>query len=35
VRFSTIAPAVASRIQRRLGSDKIAADLGDGQADKR
>jgi short-subunit dehydrogenase len=35
VRLSTIAPAVASRIQRRLGSDKIAADLGEGQADKR
>jgi uncharacterized protein len=34
-RFSTIAPAVSARLQRRLGSDKIAAELGSGQADKR
>jgi short-subunit dehydrogenase len=34
-RFSTIAPAVSARLQRRLGSDKISAELGDGQADKR
>jgi short-subunit dehydrogenase len=35
VRFATIAPAVASRVQKRLGSDKISAELGEGQADKR
>jgi short-subunit dehydrogenase len=34
-RFSTLAPAVSARLQRRLGSDKIAAELGNGQADKR
>jgi uncharacterized protein len=34
-RFSTIAPAVSARLQRRLGSDKIAAELGSGQAGKR
>ena len=34
-RFSTIAPAVSARLQRRLGSEKIAAELGSGQADKR
>jgi short-subunit dehydrogenase len=34
-RFSTIAPSVAARVQRRLGAERIAADLGSGQADKR
>jgi short-subunit dehydrogenase len=34
-RFSAVAPAVSARLQRRLGSEKIAAALGDGQADKR
>jgi uncharacterized protein len=34
-RFSSLAPAVSARLQRRLGSDRIAADLGSGQADKR
>ena len=34
-RFATIAPAVSARLQRRLGSERIAADLGSGQADKR
>jgi short-subunit dehydrogenase len=34
-RFSTIAPSVSARLQRRLGSERIAADLGSGQADKR
>jgi short-subunit dehydrogenase len=34
-RFSALAPSVAARVQRRLGSDKIAAELGSGQADKR
>jgi hypothetical protein len=26
---------VSARLQRRLGSERIAADLGSGQADKR
>jgi uncharacterized protein len=34
-RFATIAPAVSARLQRRLGSEKIAAELGAGQAAKR
>ncbi|TML06274.1 MAG: SDR family NAD(P)-dependent oxidoreductase [Actinobacteria bacterium] len=34
-RFSTIAPSVSARLQRRLGGEKIAAQLGAGQADKR
>jgi short-subunit dehydrogenase len=34
-RFSTIAPAVAARVQRRLGSERVAADLSAGQATKR
>jgi short-subunit dehydrogenase len=34
-RFSTIAPSVSARLQRRLGSERIAADLGSGQSDKR
>jgi short-subunit dehydrogenase len=34
-RFSALAPAVSARLQRRLGSERIAADLGSGQADKR
>jgi len=33
--LATIAPAVSARLQRRLGSERIAADLGSGQADKR
>jgi uncharacterized protein len=34
-RFAAVAPAVSARLQRRLGSEKIAAELGSGQADKR
>jgi short-subunit dehydrogenase len=34
-RFATIAPAVSARLQRRLGSEKVAADMSAGQADKR
>jgi short-subunit dehydrogenase len=34
-RFSALAPSVSARLQRRLGSDKIAAELGSGQAGKR
>jgi hypothetical protein len=34
-RFSTIAPSLSARLQRRLGGEKIAAELGAGQAAKR
>jgi short-subunit dehydrogenase len=34
-RLSTIAPSVAARVQRRLGAERIASDLGAGQATKR
>jgi hypothetical protein len=34
-RFSTLAPSVSARLQRRLGGEKIAAELGEGQANKR
>ena len=34
-RFSAIAPSVSARLQRRLGGERIAAELGAGQADKR
>lgn len=34
-RLAAIAPAASARLQRRLGSDRIAADLGSGQSDKR
>jgi short-subunit dehydrogenase len=34
-RFSTVAPSLSARLQRRLGGDKIAAELGAGQASKR
>jgi len=34
-RFSTVAPSLSARLQRRLGGEKIAAELGAGQAGKR
>jgi short-subunit dehydrogenase len=34
-RFATVAPSVSARLQRRLGGEKIAAEMGAGQADKR
>jgi uncharacterized protein len=34
-RFAAIAPAASARLSRRLGSDKIAGELGTGQAAKR
>jgi short-subunit dehydrogenase len=34
-RFAAVAPSVSARVQRRLGSDKIAAELAGGQAGKR
>lgn len=34
-RFGTVAPSLSARLQRRLGGEKIAADMSAGQADKR
>ena len=34
-RFATVAPSVSARLQRRLGGERVAADLSAGQADKR
>ena len=34
-RFATIAPSMSARLQRRLGGEKISAELGAGQADQR
>jgi uncharacterized protein len=34
-RFSAVAPSVAARMQRRLGSERLGAALGEGQAGKR
>jgi uncharacterized protein len=34
-RFATVAPSVSARLQRRLGGERIAADMSAGQADKR
>jgi short-subunit dehydrogenase len=34
-RFATVAPSVSARLQRRLGGEKVAAELSAGQADKR
>jgi hypothetical protein len=34
-RVSALAPSLSARLQRRLGGEKIAAELGAGQASKR
>jgi uncharacterized protein len=34
-RFATVAPSVSARLQRRLGGERIAADMSVGQSDKR
>ena len=34
-RFATLAPSVSARVQRRLGGERIAADMAAGQAEKR
>jgi hypothetical protein len=33
--FATVAPNTAARVARRLGAEKVAEDLGAGQANKR
>jgi len=34
-RFATLAPSVSARLQRRLGGERIAADMSAGQSAKR
>ena len=33
--FASVAPELAATVSRRLGSERVAADMADGQRDKR